>query len=34
VRPGFPAELRAPMTEPSEASKCAVDSALEHAGLI
>ena len=34
VRPGFPAELRAPMTEPSAASKQAVDSALEHAGLI
>jgi 4-hydroxy-tetrahydrodipicolinate synthase len=34
VRPGFPAELRAPMTEPSQASKRAVDSALEHAGLI
>jgi 4-hydroxy-tetrahydrodipicolinate synthase len=34
VRNGFPAELRAPMTEPSDASKCAVDAALEHAGLI
>jgi 4-hydroxy-tetrahydrodipicolinate synthase len=34
VRPGFPTELRAPMTEPSAASKQAVDSALEHAGLI
>jgi len=34
VRNGFPAELRAPMTEPSEASKRAVDAALEHAGLI
>lgn len=34
VRPGFPTELRAPMTEPSDASKRAVDSALEHAGLI
>jgi 4-hydroxy-tetrahydrodipicolinate synthase len=34
VRGGFPAELRAPMTEPSEASKRAVDAALEHAGLI
>ena len=34
VRPGFPAELRAPMTEPSTASKAAVDAALAHAGLI
>ncbi len=34
VRNGFPAELRAPMTEPSEASCKAVDAALEHAGLI
>jgi len=34
VRHGFPTELRAPMTEPSEASKRAVDAALEHAGLI
>ena len=34
VRPGFPAELRLPLTEPSEASKRAVDAALEHAGLI
>ena len=34
VRPGFPTELRPPMTEPSAASKQAVDSALEHAGLI
>ena len=34
VRPGFPTELRLPLTEPSEASKRAVDSALEHAGLI
>ncbi len=30
---GFPTELRAPMTEPSAASKAAVDAALEHAGL-
>jgi 4-hydroxy-tetrahydrodipicolinate synthase len=29
----FPADLRAPMTEPSAASKAAVDSALAHAGL-
>ena len=34
VRPGFPAELRLPMTPPSEASKRAVDAALAHAGLI
>jgi 4-hydroxy-tetrahydrodipicolinate synthase len=34
VRPGFPAELRLPMTEPSAASKAAVDDALAHAGLI
>jgi 4-hydroxy-tetrahydrodipicolinate synthase len=34
VRPGFPTELRAPMTEPSEASKAAVDAALAHAELI
>jgi len=33
VRPGFPTGLRLPMTEPSEASKRAVDAALEHAGL-
>jgi 4-hydroxy-tetrahydrodipicolinate synthase len=30
----FPVDLRAPMTPPSDASKRAVDSALEHAGLI
>ena len=34
VRPGFSAELRLPMTEPSAASKAAVDAALAHAGLI
>ncbi len=34
VRSGFAAELRLPLTEPSEASKRAVDAALEHAGLI
>jgi len=34
VRTGFPAELRLPMTEPSAASKAAVDAALSHAGLI
>lgn len=34
VRPGFSAELRAPMTAPSAASKAAVDAALAHAGLV
>ena len=34
VRSGFPTELRLPMTEPSPASRRAVDEALEHAGLI
>ena len=34
VRPGFPAGLRLPLVEASEASKRAVDAALEHAGLI
>jgi 4-hydroxy-tetrahydrodipicolinate synthase len=34
VRPGFPQELRLPLVEASDASKRAVDSALEHAGLI
>ena len=34
VRPGFPAELRLPMTPPSEASREAVDDALARAGLI
>jgi 4-hydroxy-tetrahydrodipicolinate synthase len=34
VRPDFSAELRLPMTPPSEASRKAVDSALEHAGLV
>jgi len=34
VRPGFPTGLRLPLTEPSDASKRAVDAALEHAGLI
>ena len=33
VRPGFPIELRLPLTEPSDASKRAVDAALAHAGL-
>jgi 4-hydroxy-tetrahydrodipicolinate synthase len=34
VRPGFPQELRLPMTEAGEASRKAVDAALEAAGLI
>ena len=34
VRPDFPAGLRLPMTWPSEASRRAVDAALEKAGLI
>jgi len=34
VRSGFPVELRLPLVEASEASKRAVDAALEHAGLI
>ena len=34
IRPGFAGELRLPMTEPSAASKAAVDAALAHAGLI
>lgn len=34
VRPGYPAELRLPLTEASDASKRAVDQALEHAGLL
>jgi 4-hydroxy-tetrahydrodipicolinate synthase len=33
VRPDFPTELRLPLTEPSAASKKAVDAALAHAGL-
>jgi 4-hydroxy-tetrahydrodipicolinate synthase len=33
VKTGFPASLRAPMTEPSAASKAAVDAALAHAEL-
>lgn len=33
VRPGFPPELRLPMTEPNEASRAAVDAALGSAGL-
>jgi 4-hydroxy-tetrahydrodipicolinate synthase len=34
IRPGFPTELRLPMTPPSEASRRSVDAALEHAGLV
>lgn len=34
VRPEMPTDLRLPMTWPSEASRIAVDKALEHAGLI
>ncbi len=34
IRNGFPAELRLPLVEASDASKRAVDAALEHAGLI
>jgi 4-hydroxy-tetrahydrodipicolinate synthase len=34
VRPDFPTDLRLPLTEPSEASRRAVDDALAHAGLI
>jgi len=33
LRPGTPAELRLPLVEASEASRRAVDAALEHAGL-
>ena len=34
LRNDFPADLRLPLTEPSDASKRAVEAALEHAGLI
>ncbi len=34
VRPDFPTELRLPMTPPSDASRRAVDAALDHAGLL
>lgn len=34
VRPGFPAELRLPLVEASDASRREVDAALDHAGLI
>jgi len=33
VRPGFPTDVRLPLVGPSEASRGAVDAALEHAGL-
>ena len=33
LRPGFPAELRLPLVEASDAAKRAVDQALDHAGL-
>ena len=34
VRPGFPTDLRLPLVDASDASKRAVDAALEHAGLL
>jgi 4-hydroxy-tetrahydrodipicolinate synthase len=34
VRPGFSTDLRLPLVDASDASKRAVDRALEHAGLI
>jgi 4-hydroxy-tetrahydrodipicolinate synthase len=34
VRPGFSPSLRLPMAPPSEASRRAMDAALEHAGLV
>jgi 4-hydroxy-tetrahydrodipicolinate synthase len=34
VRPEFPTELRLPLTDPSQASRQAVDAALAHAGLV
>jgi 4-hydroxy-tetrahydrodipicolinate synthase len=34
VRPGFPTDIRLPLVGASQASKRAVDAALEHAGLI
>jgi 4-hydroxy-tetrahydrodipicolinate synthase len=33
VRPGFPQELRLPLTPPSDAARKAVDEALQVAGL-
>ena len=34
IRPGFPTEIRLPLVEASEASRRAVDAALDHARLI
>jgi 4-hydroxy-tetrahydrodipicolinate synthase len=34
IRSGFPTELRLPLVDASDASKRAVDAALEHAGLL
>jgi 4-hydroxy-tetrahydrodipicolinate synthase len=34
VDPGFPTDLRLPMTPPSAAARAAVDAALVHAGLV
>jgi len=34
VRPGFPTDIRLPMTPASEASRRMVDAALDHAGLV
>ena len=34
VRPGFPTDLRLPMTPPSPESRATVDAALAHAGLV
>jgi 4-hydroxy-tetrahydrodipicolinate synthase len=34
VRPGFPQEVRLPLTKPSEGARTAVDAALSAAGLV
>ncbi len=34
VRPGFPTEVRLPLTDPSPAAKAVIDAALVHAGLV
>ena len=34
VRPDMPTDVRLPLTSPSDASRRAVDAALEHAGLV
>jgi 4-hydroxy-tetrahydrodipicolinate synthase len=34
VRPGFPQEVRLPLTEPSKGARTAVDAALSAAGLV